>query len=49
MWTTLKARYARWQRYQRTLHELESLSSRDLADIGIARVDIPRLARESVL
>ncbi|HMT13515.1 MAG TPA: DUF1127 domain-containing protein [Aestuariivirga sp.] len=49
MWTTLKSRYDRWQRYQRTVHELESLSNRDLADIGIARVDIPRLARETVM
>lgn len=49
MFTTLKSRYSRWQRYSRTVSELESLSNRDLADLGISRTDIPRLAREAVL
>ena len=48
MFSTLKNRYSRWQRYSRTVTELESLSNRDLADLGISRVDIPRLAREAV-
>lgn len=48
MFETLKTRYARWQRYSRTISELESLSNRDLADLGISRVDIRRLAREAV-
>jgi uncharacterized protein YjiS (DUF1127 family) len=47
MFTTLKTRYNRWQRYSRTVKELENLSSRDLADLGISRFDIPRLAREA--
>ena len=48
MFSTLRNRYNRWQRYNRTVTELESLSNRDLADLGISRVDIPRLAREAV-
>ena len=48
MFNTLKTRYSRWQRYSRTVAELEGLSNRDLADLGIARSDIPRLAREAV-
>ena len=48
MFSNLKTRYSRWQRYSRTVTELESLSNRDLADLGISRVDIPRLARQAV-
>lgn len=48
MFETLRIRYSRWQRYSRTVQELESLSNRDLADLGISRFDIPRLAREAV-
>ena len=48
MFEALKSRYANWKRYSRTVSELESLSNRDLADLGIARSDIPRLAREAV-
>jgi uncharacterized protein YjiS (DUF1127 family) len=33
--------------YVRTLRELEALSSRDLADLGIARAMIQQLAREA--
>ena len=47
MFEVLKSRYSTWMRYSRTLQELESLSNRDLADLGISRVDIPRLARET--
>ena len=49
MFNTLKTRYSRWQRYSRTVKELEALSNRDLADLGIVRSDIGRIARESVL
>jgi len=48
MFNTLKTRYSRWQRFKRTVSELEGLSNRDLADLGIARSDIRRLAREAV-
>ncbi len=47
MFEVLKSRYVSWQRYSRTLHELEKLSNRELADLGISRSDIPRLAREA--
>ena len=47
MFEVLKSRYSTWKRYARTLQELDSLSNRDLADLGISRADIPRLARES--
>jgi len=47
MFEVLKARYSNWQRYKRTVSELASLTDRDLADLGIARADIQRLAREA--
>jgi len=47
MFEVLKARYAKWQRYSRTVSELEALSNRDLADLGIARGDINRIARQA--
>lgn len=47
MFEVLKTRYAKWQRYSRTVSELEALSNRDLADLGISRSDIHRLAREA--
>lgn len=37
---------ARNVRYKTTMQQLSSLSSRELADIGISRCDIPRIARE---
>lgn len=33
-----------WKRYNRSLSELSRLGDRELADIGISRSDIPRLA-----
>jgi uncharacterized protein YjiS (DUF1127 family) len=47
MFETLKSRYSRWQRYNRTVSELGSLSNRDLADLGIMRADITRVARDA--
>lgn len=47
MFETLRSRYAKWQRYSRTVSELEALSNRELADLGIARSDIGRIAREA--
>jgi uncharacterized protein YjiS (DUF1127 family) len=35
-----------WKRYNTCLHELGHLDDRELADIGITRSDIPRLAWE---
>jgi len=36
-----------WRRYENSLRELSRLGDRELADIGVVRSDIPRLARES--
>jgi uncharacterized protein YjiS (DUF1127 family) len=33
-----------WNHYNRSLNELSRLSDRELADIGISRCDIPRVA-----
>ena len=33
-----------WRRYNRSLSELNRLGDRELADIGISRSDIPRVA-----
>lgn len=37
-----------WNRVRRTQNELSSLTNRELADLGITRGDIPRVARRSV-
>ena len=34
-----------WKRYGRVVQELSRFSDRELADIGIARCDIDRIAR----
>lgn len=39
--------YRQWRRYNRSLSELSRLGDRELADIGISRGDIPRVAWES--
>ena len=44
---TLYGRYRRWRRYRETVRELQGLSRRELSDLGIARGDIGRLAREA--
>jgi uncharacterized protein YjiS (DUF1127 family) len=36
-----------WKRYNQSLSELSRLGDRELADIGISRSDIPRLAWNS--
>jgi uncharacterized protein YjiS (DUF1127 family) len=36
-----------WRNYNEILRELTSLDDRQLADIGISRSDIPRVAWES--
>jgi uncharacterized protein YjiS (DUF1127 family) len=38
--------YSDWRRYNAGLSELSSLSDRELADIGISRADIYRVAWE---
>lgn len=41
--------YKNWRTYRNTVAELDRLSNRDLADLGISRSDIRRVARTSVL
>jgi uncharacterized protein YjiS (DUF1127 family) len=36
-----------WHRYEASLRELSRLGDRELADIGISRSDIPRIAWEN--
>ncbi len=36
-----------WKRYNASLRELSQLGDRELADIGISRSDIPRVAWDS--
>lgn len=43
----LDARAARRDAYSRTLRELQSCSNRDLADLGIHRSEIPRIATQA--
>ena len=39
--------FRQWRRYNASLRELNRLDDRELADLGISRGDIPRLAWES--
>jgi YD repeat-containing protein len=39
--------YRAWRKYRQTYNELMQLSSRDLADVGISRSEIPAIARQS--
>lgn len=36
-----------WRRYKNTVNELNRLSHRELADLGMARSDIPAVARRA--
>ncbi len=36
-----------WRRYRDIVAELEAYSDRELEDIGILRIDIPRVAEEA--
>ncbi|MBT9291726.1 DUF1127 domain-containing protein [Prosthecomicrobium hirschii] len=40
--------WSRYRKYRATVWELGGLNDRELADLGIPRADIPRLAREAV-
>ncbi len=46
MFTSIARFFHNWKRYDDAMLELSQLSERELADIGISRCDIPRLARE---
>ena len=39
--------YRNWRRERETISELNRLSNRELADLGIARADIPFIARRA--
>ncbi|MCP4384853.1 MAG: DUF1127 domain-containing protein [Hyphomicrobiales bacterium] len=39
--------YRHWRQYRDTYNELMRLNQRDLDDLGINRVDIPAIARQS--
>ena len=39
--------YQNWRRYRETVGELVRLSNRELADMGIGRADITRIARDA--
>jgi uncharacterized protein YjiS (DUF1127 family) len=47
MTSKLVASYRSWRKYRETYNELMRLSPRELQDLGIARVDIPVIARQS--
>ncbi|MCX5516276.1 hypothetical protein C3941_17320 [Kaistia algarum] len=44
----LVASYKNWMKYRQTCNELNRLTNRELADLGINRVDIVSVARQSV-
>ena len=39
--------FRKWRNYRRTVAELNALSNRELDDLGIARGDIPHVARHT--
>jgi len=45
--TRLVHAFQAWRRYDQSVRELSRLDDRELADIGISRSDIPRVARSS--
>ncbi len=44
MLTSIVRFFHAWRSYNRSLNELSRLGDRELADIGISRSDIPRVA-----
>lgn len=46
MFTSIARLFHSWKRYGEAMQELSHLSDRDLADIGISRSDIQRIAWE---
>ncbi|MBX9458048.1 MAG: DUF1127 domain-containing protein [Rhizobium sp.] len=41
--------FTNWVKFRQTMTELGRMSSRELQDLGIARADIRRIAKASVL
>lgn len=48
LWARLSKRLADHQLYRQTLDELAALTDRDLADLGLSRLQIREVAHESV-
>jgi uncharacterized protein YjiS (DUF1127 family) len=48
LWARLQKRYADHQLYRQTVDELQALSDRDLADLGLSRLQIRDVALETV-
>jgi uncharacterized protein YjiS (DUF1127 family) len=48
IWTSLLAQYDNWKRVRETTQELEALDERSLEDLGINRVDIRLVAKQTV-
>jgi uncharacterized protein YjiS (DUF1127 family) len=46
---SIAKKISEYNRYRRTVAELSNLTNRDLADIGIARCDIQRVANNLVV
>jgi len=44
----IRKTFRKWAAYQQTVRELSSLDNRQLTDLGIARGDINRIARDHV-
>ncbi len=44
MFTTFVRMFREWRRYSQSVNELNRLGDRELADIGISRSDIHRVA-----
>ena len=42
----IRKSFKRWSAYQQTVRELNALGTRELGDLGIARSDIQRIARD---
>ncbi|MGA7973395.1 MAG: DUF1127 domain-containing protein [Pseudolabrys sp.] len=47
MFTTFVRMLREWRRYSDSVNELNRLGDRELADIGISRSDIHRVARDA--
>jgi uncharacterized protein YjiS (DUF1127 family) len=44
---TIIEKVAAWRRYRETARELSSMTDLELADIGVHRCEIPRIAAET--
>jgi uncharacterized protein YjiS (DUF1127 family) len=47
MTMNLSRSFSNWRKYRQTVSELGRMTTRELTDLGIARSDIQRVAREA--